>query len=445
MTPTDLQPHNPESERQVIGALLIEPGYIAQVVDVVKPADFYVTEHRAVFEALTQLGAEADYLTVEQALTRMPAADHRHANAAAEIAATHGPIATYLVGMASEVATGMNAEHHAREVANQATRRRMIAAANRVATAAYNQAQPAAELLDLAMAELTRADADRRDDDPTREQMRAEYLAMRERETANKGNPTGIPSGLSRLDSITNGWTSDDLITVAGEAGSGKSTLMLQWALHAARNKYRAVFFSLEMRRHQIHRKLIANQAQINTSPKTPLGAIETATLDTILDLPLTVVYASDWTLAQIVARCHRERAKHGRLDLVVVDYLQIMNIREERGQNRAAAIGAVTRQLKGLGGKLDAAVMIGSQLNREGATRDDGPAPVPHSAMLKESGSIEQDSSMVLMLHDPKEKERNLIRDLYVRKNRMGEVGKVELKAKLDHSRFTGVETVAW
>ena len=66
MTPTDLQPHNPESERQVIGALLIEPGYIAQVVDVVKPADFYVTEHRAVFEALTQLGAEADYLTVEQ-------------------------------------------------------------------------------------------------------------------------------------------------------------------------------------------------------------------------------------------------------------------------------------------------------------------------------------------------------------------------------------------
>jgi replicative DNA helicase len=129
----------------------------------------------------------------------------------------------------------------------------------------------------------------------------------------------------------------------------------------------------------------------------------------------------------------------------VVIDYLQILNIREERGQTRAAAIGAVTRQLKALGGKLDAAVMIGSQLNREGATRDDGPAPVPQLAMLKESGSIEQDSSMVLMLHDPKDKERNMIRDLYVRKNRMGEVGKAELRFKPEHSRFYGVETVSW
>ena len=450
MNPTDLQPHSPESERHVIGALLIEPAYMARVAALVKPADFYAWEHRAVFEAIAQLGAGADNLGIEQALTRMPAADdRRHANAAAEIVAlTRGPIETYLTLIAADVLqTGPEAaERHAQEVADQATRRRMIAAASKVATMAHDQAQPAAELVDLAMAELTKAGADRRDARPELDQIAADYLAERENEWTNKGKPTGIPSGLVDLDRLTNGWKAGNLVIVAGPTSSGKTTLMLQMALHAARQGRRVLVLTLEMDARQILRKLVANVGQIDTTAHaTPNPEKEHAAINAITRLPIQVQYTPGATVAEIVAECYREHARRKGLDLVVVDYVQIMGTPLERGQTRAAALGTITRELRTVAGKLGAVVMLGSQLNREGSSVDGGAAPVPQLAMLKESGDIEQHATHVLMLHDPKDEKDPTQRNLYLAKNQIGITGKVYLLAEMAYSTFADayVETV--
>ena len=448
MNPTDLYRPSDESETTLIGALLIEPAYIAQASGLVKPADFYLWEHARLFEALTRLGELADNLTVEQTLAKMPAADHKYDNALAEIAATHGNVDAYLSLMryASQSRGYVpNWEHHAREVADQALRRRLLAYANSVARMANDQQRPAAELVDVAMDELTKAGAGGRAEYPTMQEIAAAYWAERETEWANKGKPTGIPSGLPDLDRLTNGWRPGQLVTVAGPTSGGKSTLMLQMALHAARRGRRALVLTLEMDGKEIMRKMVANQGRLDTKhAATPNHDAEQAALNAVAQLPIEVRYMPGATVAEIVAECHRERAKRGRLDLVVVDHLQAMGAPQDRGQTRAAALGAITRELKAQAGKLGAAILMGSQLNREGAPGWDGKAPEPQLHMLRESGDIEQDSSMVLMLHDPKDEKRNLVRTLYLRKNRNGETGRVELGAVMEHSLFNNLARIS-
>ena len=441
MNPTDLYRPSDESETTLIGALLIEPAYIAQATALVKPADFCLWEHARLFEALTRLGELADNLTVEQTLAKMPAADHKYTNALAEIVATHGDVNGYLTLMRAESQLRgyvPNWEHHAREVAAQALRRRLLAYANEVARMANDQQRPAAELVDVAMAELTKAGAGGRAERRTMQDIAAAYWAEREAEWANNGKPTGISSGLVDLDRMTNGWRPGQLVTVAAPTGTGKTTLMLQMALHAARQGRRALVLTLEMGEEEIMRKLVANLGRLDTSPTaTPNHDKEQAALNAVAQLPIQVAYTPGATVAEIVAECHRERAKRGSLDLVVVDHLQVMGTPQERGQTRAAALGAITRELKAQAGKLGAAILMGSQLNREGSSGATGPAPVPQLAMLRESGNIEEDSSMVLMLHNPDDKTAPDLRTLYVRKNRNGPTGKVDLMAKLTESRF--------
>jgi len=442
MDPTNLYRPSDESETQLIGALLIEPAYIAQATALVKPSDFYLWEHTRIFEAITRLGELADNLTVEQTLAKMPAADDKYANAAAEIAASHGQsIDVYLTLMRAESQLRgyvPNWEYHAREVADQALRRRLLAYANDVASMANDQQRPAAEMVGVAMAELAKAAADQHGGRRTMQEIAAAYWAEREIEWANKGKPTGIPSGLADLDRLTNGWRPGQLVTVAGPTSSGKTTLMLQMALHAARQGRRVLVLTLEMVEEEIMRKLVANQGRLDTSPTaTPNPDAELIANNAVAQLPIRVAYIPGPTVADVVAECHRERAKHGRLDLVMVDHLQIMATPQERGQTRAAALGAITRELKAQAGKLGAAILMGSQINREGAAGANGPAAVPQLAMLRESGNIEEDSTMVLMLHNPEEKTAPALRTLYVRKNRNGPTGKVDLIAKLAESRF--------
>lgn len=438
MDPTNLYRPSDESERQLIGALLIDPTVITQAAALVKPSDFYLWEHARLFEAITQLGEMADRLTVEQALQRMPAADRAHANAAAEIAASHKGIDTYLAIMQADVVSAMNWPQHAREVTDHALRRRLLAYANNVASMANDQQRPAGELVDVAMAELTKAAADQHGGRRTMQEIAVAYWAERETEWANKGKPTGIPSGLADLDRMTNGWRPGQLVTVAGPTSSGKTTLMLQMALHAARQGRRVLVLTLEMVEEEIMRKLVANLGRLDTShDATPNHDKEQAALNAALQLPIRVAYIPGPTVADVVAECHRERANHGRLDLVMVDHLQIMATPYERNQNRAAALGAITRELKAQAGKLGAAILMGSQINREGAAGANGPAPVPQLAMLRESGNIEEDSTMVLMLHNPETPTAPTLRTLYVRKNRNGPTGKVDLIAKLTESRF--------
>lgn len=424
-------PHDHDNERQLIGSLLTTPGEIAEAAGIVRAEDFHAEQHRATFAALVRLGMSADVMTVRDAMTRAGAKD----------APTEGELA----GMMAEAVYVGNWEHHARAIADNATRRRLIDACGTVARAAFDPTTPAAEVLSMAAQEMTRAGDGVARDRPNLQQIAADYMARREVEIAADGQPTGIPSGLADLDRITNGWRPGQLVTIAGPTGSGKSTLMLQCALHAAQTGRRVLILTLEMEEVEIMAKLVACCGRVNnTHGARPNMDRETRATNTITRLPLAIRYTPGATVGEVMTECHREKSTHEALDLVVVDYVQIMGTPQERGQTRAAAIGAITRELKTLAGKLGAAILLGSQLNREGSAFESGPPPVPQLHHMRESGSIEQDSSVVLMLHDPQEKTNPDLRALWVRKQRSGPKNvNVDLFAKFGYSRFEEGETV--
>lgn len=429
---TDLYPHDHEAERQLIGSLLIVPDYIADAAGIVKPSDFHLRRHREIFAALVKLGANADVLTVADTMKRAGAQDP--------------PTESELAGMTTEVAYPGSWEHHARAVAGDATRRRYLHACEAVARTAHDQATPPAELASMAALAMSKAGEGASRERPDLQAIVAEYLAQREADIAAGGKPTGIPSGLEDLDRLTNGWKPGQLVTVAGPTSTGKTTLMLQFALHAARRGRRVLILTLEMAEAEIMTKLVANFGRVNNGhATTPDFDAETRAANGITQLPLAIRYVPGATVGDVLAEAHRERAIHGALDLIVVDYIQIMSATQDKGQTRAAAIGAITRELKAQAGKLGAAILVGSQLNREGSAAASGPAPVPQLFHLRESGDIEQDSSVVLMLHDPQDKESPELRALYVRKQRNGKTGKVDLIAKFEYSTFYGadIETV--
>lgn len=423
-------PHDHENERQLIGSLLTTPGEIAEAAGIVKPEDFHAEQHRAAFAALVRLGMSADVMTVCDAMTRAGVKD----------APTEGD----LHGMTVETVWAGNWEHHARAIADNATRRRLIDACGTVARAAFDPTTPAAEVLSLAAREMTRAGEGVARDRPNLQQIAADYMARRDIEIAAGGQPTGIPSGLADLDRITNGWKPGQLVTIAGPTGSGKSTLMLQCALHAARKGRRVLILTLEMEEVEIMAKLVACQGQVNNTHGAPHNMdAETRATNTIARLPLAIRYTPGASVGDVMTECHREKSTHEALDLVVVDYVQIMGTPQEKGQTRAAAIGAITRELKALAGKLGAAILLGSQLNREGSAFESGPAPVPQLHHMRESGSIEQDSSVVLMLHDPQDKADPTLRALWVRKQRSGPKNvKVDLYERFEYSSFWEAET---
>lgn len=428
----DLSPHDHEAERQLIGALLIVPDYIADAGGIVKPADFHLVRHRQIFAALLRLGASADVMTVADTMKRAGVEDP--------------PNESELAGMTTEVVYPGSWEHHARAIAGDATRRRYLDACGAVARVAHDQATTPEELASMAAMAMNKANDGSSRERPNLQAIVAEYLAQREADIAAGGKPTGIPTGLEDLDKLTNGWKPGQLVTIAGPTSTGKTTLMLQFALHAARKGRRVLIVTLEMEEAEIMAKLVANFGRVNNAHgATPDLDAEIRAANAITQLPLAIRYVSGATVADVLAEAHREKAIHGVLDLVVVDYIQIMGATQDKGGTRAAAIGAITRELKAQAGKLGAAVLVGSQLNREGSATASGPAPVPQLFHLRESGDIEQDSSIVLMLHDPKDETAPELRTLYIRKQRNGKTGKVDLIAKFEHSTFYGadVETV--
>lgn len=423
-------PHDHENERQLIGSLLLVPAYIPEAAGIVKPEDFHAEQHRAAFAALVQLGAQsADAMTVCDAMTRAGVKD----------APTEGDLAEMMI----EIGYAGNFSYYARAIADDATRRRLLDACSAVARAAFDPTTPAAEVLSIATQAMTRAGEGVARDRPDLQHLAADYIARRETETATGGQPTGIPTGLGDLDRITNGWKPGQLVTVAALTGNGKTTFMLQCALHAARKGRRALILTLEMDEGEIFTKLVACLGQLDNSPAVAWNKeAETKAANAVRSLPLVIRYAPGATVGGLMTECHREKSMHEALDIVVVDYVQIVGTPQDRGQTRAAAIGAITRELKAQAGKLGAAILLGSQLNREGSGFAGGKAPEPQLFHMRESGNIEEDSSLVLMFHDPKDETSPGLRTLYVRKNRSGKLGKVDLIAKWPYARFYEAET---
>ncbi|MEO6886101.1 MAG: replicative DNA helicase [Jatrophihabitantaceae bacterium] len=430
-----------EAEQSVLGAMMLSKDAIADVVEVVRPGDFYRPAHQLIYDAVLDLyarGEPADAVTVSAELTH-----------AGQLARVGG--APYLHTLISMVPTAANAGYYAQIVAERATLRRLVTAGTRIVQMGYDTASGSQDVtgsvddvVDRAQAEIYEVTERRTSEDFVQiETLLASTLDEIEKISSTGGIGTGIPTGFQQLDEYTNGLHPGQMVVVAGRPGSGKSTLALDFARSAAvKNGKPTVIFSLEMGRLEIMMRLFSAEAGValqnmrsghmSDQDWTRLARRSSE----LAEAPLFIDDSPNLTMMEIRAKARRLRQRHD-LQLIVIDYLQLMTS-GKRVESRQQEVSEFSRATKLLAKELDLPVVVLSQLNRGPEQRTD---KKPLLSDLRESGSIEQDSDMVLLVHRPDlyepETERAGEADLILAKHRNGPTATVAVAFQGRYSRF--------
>lgn len=435
--PDRTPPNDAAAEQSVLGAMLLSKDAIADVVEMVREGDFYRPAHQTIYGTILDLygrGEPADAVTVAAALTK-----------SGDIARVGG--APYLHTLVSMVPTAANANYYGRIVREQAILRRLVEAGTRIVHMGYSGTGDVDDMVDRAQAEVYDVTDRRSSEDylPLREIM-GDALNEIEAISNRGGEMVGVPTGFTDLDSLTNGLHPGQLVIVAARPALGKSTLGLDICRAASiKHGLTSVIFSLEMSRNEIVMRLLSAEAQV------PLQHMRSGTMNdsdwsklaskmgNVSEAPLFIDDSPNLTLMEIRAKCRRLKQRHD-LRLVVVDYLQLMTS-GKRVENRQQEVSEFSRSLKLLAKELDVPVIAISQLNRGPEQRQD---KRPMLSDLRESGSLEQDADMVVLLHreDAYEKEspRAGEADLIVAKHRNGPTAVVTVAFQGHYSRFADI-----
>ncbi|MCU1584151.1 MAG: dnaB [Microbacteriaceae bacterium] len=427
-------PHDLLAEQSAIGGMLLSKDAVADVIESVRAVDFYVPKHEIIFDAILSLyahGEPTDVIAVTDELTKV-----------GELTRAGG--AEYLHTLTGIVPTAANAGFYSTIVAEKAVLRRLVEAGTRIVQMGYASEGEVVDLVNNAQAEIygVMGGVEAEDFIPLTV---AVTTAIDEIEAAKgrDGSMTGVPTGFAELDELTNGLHGGQLIIVAARPALGKSTLALDFA-RAASIKYDmpSIFFSLEMGRSEIAMRLLSAEAAV------PLQSMRKGTLHTedwtkiastrgrINDAPLYIDDSPNMTLVEIRAKCRRLKQKVG-LKMVIIDYLQLMTS-GKKVESRQQEVSEFSRALKLLAKELQVPVIALSQLNRGPEQRSD---KMPALSDLRESGSLEQDADMVILLHRDSAYEKESTRpgeaDLIVAKHRNGPTKTVTVAFQGHFSRF--------
>lgn len=421
MDTSRVPPHSLEAESAVLGAAMLNADVLPHVAAVLAPAHFYRTGNGLLFAAMLELhgkGAPIDLVTATEALRRKGLLEKAGG-------------AAYLSGLTNQVPSVENAEHYARTIREHANRRAVIAAAREAETAAFDGEEPETlrDRLYQAAASLTPGNA-RLADART---IGTGFLAALER--AHEGaEPPGLTTGLPDLDRVVK-LHPGDLVIVAGRPGMGKTSFALGITDANLRADRRVLWFSLEMTREALMGRLVAARSGVTVEdlragrvPDAQWGTV-TRALGTLTPSGLFVDDTPGIGTAHVRAEAQRTQAAHG-LDLVVVDYIGLM---EEPGrwEARRLEIAKISRGLLRTAKELGVPLVLLCQLNRESENRN---PPVPRLSDLRESGDLEQDADVVVLLNRPEAAmgtkcppEKRGIAEIDVAKNRHGRTGVVE------------------
>src|SRR6478609_863220 len=428
-------PHDLLAEQSALGGMLLSKDAVADVIETLRGVDFYIPKHELIFEAILTLyshGEPTDVVAVTDELIKT-----------AELQRAGG--ADYLHTLTSIVPTAANAGYYASIVSERALLRRLVDAGTRIVQMGYSGQGEALDLVNNAQAEIYSVTGQEQSEDYVPLQV-AVSAAVDEIEAARgrDGQMTGVPTGFSGLDQLTNGLHPGQMIIIAARPALGKSTLALDFARSAAvKHDMPTIFFSLEMGRSEIAMRLLSAEGAI------PLQSMRKGTLDSrdwttvaatrgrINDAPLYIDDSPNMTLVEIRAKCRRLKQRAG-LKMVVIDYLQLMTS-GKRVESRQQEVSEFSRALKLLAKELQVPVIALSQLNRGPEQRAD---KKPALSDLRESGSLEQDADMVILLHREaayeKENPRAGEADLIVAKHRNGPTDTVTVAFQGHFSRFT-------
>jgi replicative DNA helicase len=433
-----LPPQNLDSEQAVLGSILIDRDAIIEVADFLHPEDFYRRAHAQIFGAMLELFEHRepiDVVTVAEALTR-----------SGELESVGG--AGYLSQLGNDTPTAVHVTQYGRIVERKAVLRRLIAAAGRIAAIGYEDGTDIQESIDRAEAELFAVSQRRSNDGFSALKSllhnaydRLDYLHM------HRGEIVGIPSGFADLDSLTTGFQGSDLVILAARPSVGKTSLALNIAEHAAVREGKTVgVFSLEMSKDQLVLRLLSSVAGID-SQRLRSGFLEeldfariAPAMQALSQAPMYIDDTPAISTMELRTKARRLQAERG-LDLVIVDYLQLMQATStSRDANRVQEVSEISRGLKALARELKVPVIALSQLSRQPEIRGDGE---PRLSDLRESGAIEQDADLVLFLWREKERqgeEQNTDGEainLRLAKHRNGPTGEIKLWFRKSQTRF--------
>jgi replicative DNA helicase len=434
-----LPPQNVEAEQSVLGSLLIDRDAILRIAPFLRPEDFYRENHAQIYQAILDLFERrepADFLTVCNALEQRGVLE-----------AVGG--AAYITSLINAVPTPIHVEHYARIVELAALRRRLIEAAGQIARLAYEEDRDIDQVIDRAEATLFEVTERREKKDlvPIKRLM-ADYYDRIEYLQSHRDELVGLPTGFIDLDKLLGGLQRSDLLIIAGRPGMGKTSFGLSIALNAAlKHKAVVAFFTLEMSGEQLVQRMVSSETGID-SRRLMVGDIHDLEWERFVkasgDLSETLIFIDDTpapTPLEIRSKCRRLAAEY-ELDLVIIDYLQLMS-GGVRSENRQQEISYISRSLKGLARELHVPVIALSQLSRAVEARQD---KRPILSDLRESGSIEQDADIVMFIYrdevyDELTDRRN-IADIIVAKHRNGPTGQVALRFAKEQTKFMDLET---
>jgi replicative DNA helicase len=435
-------PHDLDAEKSVLGAILINNQTFNQAAEVLDAQDFFRDAHRKIFEkmvALTDRSDPVDLITLKDELDR-----------SGELEDVGGP--AYISALTDGVPRSANVEYYARIVKEKSTLRRLIQSATEVLTRAYDAEATADDQLD---------EAERAIFDIAEGRARAGFVSlgelvdrgygMLEQLQLHQGLVTGIPSGFADLDEMTRGFQPSDLIIVAARPAMGKTSLVLNIALHCGVEAGKTVgIFSLEMSKEQLFLRMLTSEARVDAHRFRGgfLGEQDYERLVTAFprlhDARVFVDDTPSVGILEIRAKARRLKLEHG-LDLLVIDYLQLMQGRG-RFENRQQELAAISRSLKILAKELNIPIIALSQLSRAPEARGDHR---PQLSDLRESGALEQDADVVLFIfredmysvEDERRPDVEGVAELIIGKQRNGPTGTVKLAFLKQYTRFENLQ----
>lgn len=445
-----LPPQNIEAEQLFLGCLLIDKDAIIKVADIITENDFYKDSHKIIFEATQELFSRREPIDIVSVSNRLKEKN--------QLETAGGR--TYLAELSNSVATASHVVYYAQTIQRKATLRRLIHAASEMAEIGYDEDQDVDKILDEAEQKLFSV---------SQKYLKNVFLPLDNLLTEafdridelhkQSGKLRGLPTGFNDLDGLLAGLQKSDLIILAARPSVGKTSLALDIARQTAvKNKAVVGLFSLEMSKEQLVDRMLCAQAGVSLW-KMRTGRLSDREEDNdftnigsamgqLSEAPIYIDDSANTNIMEIRTKARRLQIEK-KLDLLIVDYLQLMEGRGKYSDNRVQEVAEITRGLKGIARELNIPVLALSQLSRV-VEQQTGPA-IPKLSHLRESGSIEQDADVVMFIYrksadrkysleDLPESERN-IAEIYIAKHRNGPTGRIKLYFDEETVSFKNLE----
>lgn len=433
-----MPPYDEQAEASVLGAMLLDKSAITTAVEIIHAEDFYYDSHKAIFEGILRLynkNEPADMITLSDFLKK-----------SGQLEAVGGY--TYLGRLTSGAGAVSNTEAYANIIKEKSTLRALIRAGSEIVEDSYRDDDEVGAIIEKAEKSIFDITQDnQRGGLMNMETVMVDTFGVMQQRSENKGGLTGLTTGFIDLDRKTSGMQKADLVLLAARPSMGKTALMVNIATNAALKANATVaMFSLEMSRNQLSQRILSSLSHVDLM-KIISGDLTTEewskVIETMTYMNEMAIYIDDTagiTPLEVKAKCRRLKAEKG-LDLVVIDYLQLMEV-GGRAESRQQEISAISRQLKGIAKELDVPVIALSQLSRAPEMRADHR---PILSDLRESGAIEQDADIVMFLYRDEyynpDTEKQGLGELIIAKHRNGPTGTVELLFKGEYTKFVNLQ----